>query len=185
MGCSGSRRRDADDFVDVEETKVERIEQKRNTITRVNQYHIEKVLGKGAFGEVYSAIDHKSEPVAIKLMDKGELRKKSRGIGKRPGAPQASGATLVSDSILREIATMKRVTHPNCVRLFEVIDDPIQDRIFLVMEYLNGGEVLSKHNLPNDKVRPGCRKPPALLSHLAPCTCRKNNGRVASAGVPR
>ena len=43
---------------------------------------------------------------------------------------------------------MKRVAHPNCVRLFEVIDDPVGDRIFLVMDLLLGGEVLSPSNLP-------------------------------------
>ena len=171
MGCGpSSRRRDADTFSSVvEEKTVERVEtNKKNTLTRVNQYKVDKMLGKGAFGAVYSATDEKSEIVAIKVMDKAELRKKSKaipgkpGLGGRPGlskpgmspkpGPAASGGTIVSETILKEIATMKRVMHPNCVRLFEVIDDRLGDRMFLVMEYLNGGEVLAKDNLPADKI---------------------------------
>ena len=155
----GKKRRSAAKDKVVEETKEANVVTNKNAkdITRVNQYKIEKKLGAGAFGAVYEALDQNQESVAIKVMDKGELRKKSRGLGKRPMGPKggasgdASGATVVSDTILREIATMKRVQHPNCVRLFEVIDDPIGDRMFLVMEYLNGGEVLVPKNLPDGK----------------------------------
>ena len=112
MGCGpSSRRRDADTFSSVvEEKTVERVEtNKKNTLTRVNQYKVDKMLGKGAFGAVYSATDEKSEIVAIKVMDKAELRKKSKaipgkpGLGGRPGlskpgmspkpGPAASGGT--------------------------------------------------------------------------------------------
>lgn len=34
----------------------------------------------------------------------------------------------------REIAIMKKLTHPHCVQLFEVIDDSANNRTFLVME---------------------------------------------------
>jgi hypothetical protein len=34
-------------------------------------------------------------------------------------------------SIRKEIAVMKKCRHANIVRLFEVIDDPQQDKIFL------------------------------------------------------
>ena len=88
MGCGpSSRRRDADTFSSVvEEKTVERVEtNKKNTLTRVNQYKVDKMLGKGAFGAVYSATDEKSEIVAIKVMDKAELRKKSKAIPGKPG----------------------------------------------------------------------------------------------------
>ena len=157
MGCgpSSQRRRSVVLTSVVEEHTAETIETKKdsNTLTRVNQYKIERVLGKGAFGEVYLALDQNHETVAVKVMDKGELRKKSKQLGKpamkRPGAkPAADAGPSVSEQILREIATMKRVQHPNCVRLFEVIDDALGDRMFLIMEFLDGGEVLTKKNLP-------------------------------------
>ncbi|KAK2463207.1 hypothetical protein APHAL10511_004862 [Amanita phalloides] len=43
--------------------------------------------------------------------------------------------------IRKEIAIMKKCYHPNLVRLFEVIDDPKQEKIYLIMEYLSGGPV--------------------------------------------
>ena len=45
----------------------------------------------------------------------------------------------------REIAVMKNLTHPHCVQLFEVIDDPVHNRTFLVMEYapIPGAEVVA------------------------------------------
>ncbi|EDR05825.1 uncharacterized protein LACBIDRAFT_147958, partial [Laccaria bicolor S238N-H82] len=43
--------------------------------------------------------------------------------------------------IRKEIAIMKKLRHPHVVRLYEVIDDRMKDKIYMVMEYLGGGEV--------------------------------------------
>jgi serine/threonine protein kinase len=45
------------------------------------------------------------------------------------------------DKIRKEIAIMKKCSHPNIVRLFEVIDDPNQEKIYLVLEHVDGGEL--------------------------------------------
>ena len=37
-----------------------------------------------------------------------------------------------------EIEIMKKVDHPNCVCLVEVIDDPAHYRVYLIMEYVDG-----------------------------------------------
>ena len=44
------------------------------------------------------------------------------------------------DNIEQEIATMKKVEHPNIVRLFEVIDSIESDRLLMVLEYVSLGE---------------------------------------------
>ncbi|KAF8322711.1 kinase-like protein [Clavulina sp. PMI_390] len=52
-------------------------------------------------------------------------------------------------SVRREIAIMKKCNHKNVVRLIEVIDDPLKKKIYLVLEYMPGGEV--KWTTPNSK----------------------------------
>ncbi|KAK9811849.1 hypothetical protein WJX72_011148 [[Myrmecia] bisecta] len=41
--------------------------------------------------------------------------------------------------MVREIAVMKKLDHPNIVKLHEVIDDPGTDSLLLVMEFVDGG----------------------------------------------
>jgi [calcium/calmodulin-dependent protein kinase] kinase len=42
-----------------------------------------------------------------------------------------------------EIAIMKKMNHPNIVRLYEIIDDPGYDKLFIIMEYISGGSLSS------------------------------------------
>lgn len=37
-----------------------------------------------------------------------------------------------------------QVNHPNVVKLYEVIDDPEHDKLYMVMEYMHKGAILSK-----------------------------------------
>uniref|UniRef100_A0A7R9YVV4 cGMP-dependent protein kinase n=1 Tax=Chlamydomonas euryale TaxID=1486919 RepID=A0A7R9YVV4_9CHLO len=46
------------------------------------------------------------------------------------------------ESVMREIAVLKRLDHPNVVRLREVIDPPGSDYMMLVMDYMENGPVL-------------------------------------------
>lgn len=43
---------------------------------------------------------------------------------------------------MREIAIMKKLSHPNVVRLYEVIDDPRSNQVYLILEYVEGGVAL-------------------------------------------
>ena len=72
---------------------------------------------------------------AVKVVKKGSLKKKMFG---RP-----TGTPSPLDDMMREVAVMKKVKHPNCVQLFEVIDDPKRNELFLVMEYVDGGVSMS------------------------------------------
>ena len=42
--------------------------------------------------------------------------------------PPAAGTTLGSkkglEALLRELSVMKRIDHPHCVKLYELLDDP-------------------------------------------------------------
>jgi [calcium/calmodulin-dependent protein kinase] kinase len=35
------------------------------------------------------------------------------------------------DRVYREIAILKKLHHPNIVKLFEVLDDPVEDHLYL------------------------------------------------------
>ncbi|KAL3157474.1 hypothetical protein ABBQ32_011938 [Trebouxia sp. C0010 RCD-2024] len=52
--------------------------------------------------------------------------------------------------VVQEIAVMKKLNHPNIVRLYEVIDDPSTDSLLLVMEHVDGGS-LEQHYDPISK----------------------------------
>ena len=52
-----------------------------------------------------------------------------------------AGASSTTDAMATEVAMMKRLEHPHVVRLHEVIDDPDQDTLFLVMDYVEGGAI--------------------------------------------
>ncbi|VVC88304.1 unnamed protein product [Leptidea sinapis] len=58
--------------------------------------------------------------------------------------------------IYREIAVLKKLDHPNVVKLVEVLDDPAEDQLYLVFQLLEGGpvvEVPSEQPLSEDLAR--------------------------------
>lgn len=42
----------------------------------------------------------------------------------------------------REIAILRKLNHPNIVKLVDVLDDPEEDDLYMVFELLEGGKVL-------------------------------------------
>ena len=44
----------------------------------------------------------------------------------------------------KELAVLQQIEHPNCVRLFETIDDDRCDNIYLVMEFIKNGDLKQK-----------------------------------------
>jgi serine/threonine protein kinase len=51
---------------------------------------------------------------------------------------------LLISRIRKEIAIFKKVSHPNVVRMREIIDDPESSKLFMVLEYCEGGEICWK-----------------------------------------
>lgn len=98
----------------------------------LNRYEIIRQLGRGQHGKVKLARNLETgEYVAIKIVDRNS---RPRLGSMRPGNTQ-------EDKIRREIAIMKKCIHPNIVRLKEVLDDSKSRKIYLVLEYLEKGEV--------------------------------------------
>jgi hypothetical protein len=78
---------------------------------------------------------------AIKMVDRVPKRKKLQTL-RKTALGKTDGAKLVGESEIRkEIAIFKKVAHPNIVRMREIIDDPEQSKIFMILEYCEGGEI--------------------------------------------
>ncbi|KAE8224132.1 hypothetical protein CF319_g2933 [Tilletia indica] len=67
-----------------------------------------------------------------------------------PAPPSRSRhALLTTDAkVKREIAILKKLHHSNVVSLLEVIDDPDSKKIFMVLEYMAGGELHWRDETP-------------------------------------
>ena len=107
----------------------------------INQYKILRTLGKGAFATVLLCSDvSKDNLFAIKQMSKSTLKRKNQGVNK-----------TAYDCVVEELKVLQRLQHPNIIWLYEIIDDPKQDSLFLVTEYHSNGslgqqlEKLNKH----------------------------------------
>ena len=46
------------------------------------------------------------------------------------------------DRVQKEVAVWRHLYHRHCVLLFEVIDDPLSNKLCLVLEYADGGPVM-------------------------------------------
>jgi len=87
------------------------------------------ILGKGSFATVvlYTR-DVDNKDFAVKGFSKKRLQRQRKG-------PKRNALMDVQ----REVAIMKKLTHPNLVHLEMVIDVPEEDCLMLVMEHLSGG----------------------------------------------
>ncbi|XP_004308971.1 PREDICTED: CBL-interacting protein kinase 18-like [Fragaria vesca subsp. vesca] len=94
----------------------------------LGKYQLGKLLGQGGFAKVYHARSLKTNQiVAIKIISKEKVFE----LG-------------LVDQTKREISIMRLLKHPNIVQLYEVM--ATKKKIYLVMEYAEGGELFQKIN---------------------------------------
>lgn len=94
----------------------------------------------------------------MKILSKKKLLKRAGMFGRLPpprkdaksGAAGGGATTTTSplQRVYREIAVLKKLDHPNVVKLVEVLDDPAEDHLYMVFELLERGQVLE---VPTDK----------------------------------
>ncbi|KAM5432339.1 putative non-specific serine/threonine protein kinase [Microsporum ferrugineum] len=97
----------------------------------INEYEILEELGRGEHGKVKLGRHLKTaQSVAIKIVQRYSKR---RRLGKL-GNPE--------DKVKKEVAILKKARHPNVVSLLEVIDDPNQQKVYIVLEYIENGEIV-------------------------------------------
>ncbi|TVU37608.1 hypothetical protein EJB05_10978 [Eragrostis curvula] len=92
----------------------------------MRKYEMGRTLGEGHFGKVKLARHADTgRAFAVKILDRHRIL-----------------AMKIDEQIKREIATLKLLKHPNVVRLYEV--SASKTKIYMVLEYVNGGELFDK-----------------------------------------
>jgi len=95
---------------------------------QINGYVILKQIGKGSFGTVFLCMHSNTQkPYAMKVMEKEVLKKIKSG--------KFNGLELVQ----QEINIFGKLKHPNVVKLFEVMEDEKENKLYLIMEYMSLG----------------------------------------------
>jgi serine/threonine-protein kinase 11 len=93
---------------------------------KINNYVIHARIAQSSRSIVFLATDSRTgDRYAIKQLQLSDLA--------------CSGSAI--EVLEREIRVMRRLRHPNIVRLFEVLRVPGTDMIFLVLDYADGGSV--------------------------------------------
>ena len=129
---------------------------------------IKQEIGRGSFGAVHLAVDQHGTEYAVKEFSKSRLRKRAQSnILRRPHAARRTGhiaaglglnspmhrqsTSEFSESegqgnplflIKEEIAIMKKLNHGNLVSLIEVLDDPNEDSLYMVLEMCKKGVIM-------------------------------------------
>ncbi|KAG4301236.1 hypothetical protein PCK1_002546 [Pneumocystis canis] len=127
----------------------------------LNQYLIKQQIGRGSFGTVNRCIDTLTgKEYAIKNFSKVQLRKSheiprfhqfnllsdSFMSNDGPFYRYSNNHTMQSDNplsfIRKEITIMKKINHKNIVSMIEVLDDPHEDSLYMVLEMCEKGVVM-------------------------------------------
>jgi serine/threonine-protein kinase 11 len=93
---------------------------------RVNQYFLTDTLGQGSFAKVFLAYDpHLGKRFAIKRFRLKELQRLDSGVSQ----------------LEREISAMRKIVHPNIIRLHCVLHDEESEVVYLVLDYADCGSL--------------------------------------------
>ncbi|XP_067395717.1 calcium/calmodulin-dependent protein kinase kinase 2 isoform X3 [Emydura macquarii macquarii] len=116
---------------------------------QLNQYKLKDEIGKGSYGVVKLAYNEDDNTYyAMKVLSKKKLMRQA-GFPRRP-PPRGAKATAEGcsqpkgpiEQVYQEIAILKKLDHPNVVKLVEVLDDPSEDHLYMVFELVKQGPVM-------------------------------------------
>jgi len=108
----------------------------------VNEYTILRPLGAGTFGVVHLCQHYQTaEQFAIKVIPRSKAKKAN----------------------VEEANILKKLRHHNVIRLFELMDDASQDSLYMILEFVVDGAIMSLDGEGRAKT------PPLAEAACAPC----------------
>ena len=126
----------------------------------INDYIVWDQIGKGSQGTTFEVIDTKGGGKrCMKVVRRDFL---SYQTDDDDGCSQEGSRRLstLGLRVHKEVAILKRLRHPNIVRLHEVVDDPTVNSVYMFMDYVDGG--------PLCKELPPQRPPPSSEAAVSP-----------------
>uniref|UniRef100_A0A0N5CG47 calcium/calmodulin-dependent protein kinase n=1 Tax=Strongyloides papillosus TaxID=174720 RepID=A0A0N5CG47_STREA len=128
------------------------IDSSSSNYVQLNQYKLIEDIGQGSYGIVKLAYNEKDEKhYAMKVLDKMKLLKNFacfRPPPTRKSRPPPSIRANPLQLVQREIAILKKLSHPNIVKLVEALDDPEDKFIYIIFELVEKGSIIE---IPTDK----------------------------------
>ena len=103
-----------------------------------NEYKYVKLLGKGSYSKVKLVIKDDIK-YAMKIIDKKVLKNKK--IFKQDNDGNVIVTNLLKDA-LKEIAILKKLDHPNIIKLYEILHNYQKQKIYLILEYADYGDIV-------------------------------------------
>ncbi|KAI8882906.1 Pkinase-domain-containing protein [Backusella circina FSU 941] len=129
----------------IESLSAKTIETKEG-LKKIDHYLLKQELGRGSFGIVHRGIDtHSFKEYAIKEFSKSRLKRKEQ-LQKLSKRRNGLLSTNSIDLIRSELAILKKLSHPNVIRLYQVLDDPDFDSIYMVLEMMKKGPLMDMEN---------------------------------------
>ncbi|CAD8092914.1 unnamed protein product [Paramecium primaurelia] len=104
----------------------------------INGYKVMKIIGEGSYGKIKLAIRDNQE-YAIKKFNKFILKKKNK-MYKNPNGTTKYVSLL--DEVYREIEIHQKLDHPNIIKMHEIYDDDEREKLYVILEYAEMGQIL-------------------------------------------
>lgn len=122
-----------------------------------SKYDIREELGNGAFAIVKRCVDRQTgKHFAMKIIDKKKF--KTHQVTKR------------SDALMDEVSILRRIDHPNVIKVFEVYQS--DKYVYLILELTEGGDLfdqivsIAQNGYPEDQARDYVRQISDALDYL-------------------
>ncbi|OAD02267.1 hypothetical protein MUCCIDRAFT_120216, partial [Mucor lusitanicus CBS 277.49] len=121
---------------------------------KINNYLLKKEIGHGAFGTIHLGVNTlTNEEYAIKEFSKSRLRRREQMAMMRRGRGRGRGGIAAAkadhglsnsplDLVRSEVAILKKLNHRNVIKLYEVLDDPNDNSLYMVLEMAHKGVIM-------------------------------------------